>query len=239
MFFYRQIRNVEKIFSPKTKYIFYNAQLTFTMQIQMLMAPICPFDEAAIVAQKINLTARFIDLMINAKVTNYKRVERNNIESYIAGLTRDIRRLSIDELKTKLKKHFDALDYNVADAFNKLRLNQFTRKYIRNILARVTFERFTYDFADKNEFYYWCDSIGALLLLRKSINASLGDSNILKSSSNTVRRTEIFMRRHLESRRMKTIRASRNLLKIIIWRSSRLTSSARKKFNAGLRLSCN
>ena len=207
---YKQIKQAEKTFSGATKYIFYNAQLIFTMQTQMLMAPICPDDDATTVAQKINLTARFIDLMINAKVTNYKRVERNNIESYISGLTRDIRHLSVEKLKTKLKQHFDALDYNAADAFHKLRLNQFTRKYIRNILARITsfieehtsgtpryveymtssknpyevehiicdhFERFTNDFVDKNEFDYWRDSIGALLLLRKSINSSLNDSD--------------------------------------------------------------
>ena len=135
---YKQIKQAEKKFSEATKYIFYNAQLTFTMQTQMLMAPICTDDNAATVAQKINLTARFIDLMINAKVTNYKRVERNSIESYISGLTRDIRHLSIDELKVKLKTHYDALNYNPADAFQKLRLNQFTKKYIKNILARIT-----------------------------------------------------------------------------------------------------
>ncbi len=210
---YRKIRHAEKNFSEVTKYIFYNAQLTFTMQTQMLMAPICPEDDGATVIQKINLTARFIDLMINAKVTNNKRVERNNIESYVSNLTRDIRHLSVDELKNKLKQHFDDLDYNDAAAFHKLRLNQFTRKYIRNVLARITsfieehtsgtpryveymtssknpyeiehiicdhFERFTNDFADKNEFDYWRDSIGALLILRKTINASLGDSDYIQ-----------------------------------------------------------
>ena len=207
---YGQIRHAEKNFAEATKYIFYNAQLMFTMQTQMLMAPILPDDDKSTVAQKINLTARFIDLLINAKVTNYKKVDRNNIESYISGLTRDIRHLSVDELKTKLNRHFDDLDYNPADAFQKLRLNQFTKKYIKNILARITsfieektsgtphyveyktstsdpfeiehiicdhFERFTNDFADKNEFDDWRNNIGALLLLRKSINSSLGDSN--------------------------------------------------------------
>lgn len=207
---YQRIRYAEKNFAEATKYIFYNAQLMFTMQTQMLMAPILPDDDKETVAQKINLTARFIDLLINAKVTNYKKVDRNNIESYISGLTRDIRHLSVDELKTKLNRHFDDLDYNPADAFQKLRLNQFTKKYIKNILARITsfieektngtphyveyktstsdpfeiehiicdhFERFTNDFADKNEFDDWRNNIGALLLLRRSINASLNDSD--------------------------------------------------------------
>ena len=207
---YRRIKHAEKNFDAATQYIFCNAQLTFTMQTQMLLAPICPNDDATTVTQKLNLTARFIDLMIIAKVTNYKRVERNNIEGYVYGLTREIRRCSVDTLKLKLKNHYDALNYNADDAIPKLRLNQFTRKYIKNILARITsfieeqtsgtphyveyitssknpfeiehiicdhFERFTNDFSDKNEFDDWRDNVGALLLLRRSINSSLNDSN--------------------------------------------------------------
>ena len=211
---YRQIKHAEKNFAEATKYVFYNAQLTFTMQAQMLMAPILPDDDAATVEQKINLTARFIDLMIIAKVTNNNSVQQNNIKRDVSDWTRDIRRCPIAELKSKLKNHYDALNYNPDDAFHKLRLNQFTKKYIKDILARITsfieertniapryveyiksqtkndfeiehiicdhFERFTNDFADKTEFNDWRNSIGALLLLRKSINASLGDSDYLQ-----------------------------------------------------------
>lgn len=207
---YRQIKHAEKNFSTTTKYIFYNAQLTFTLQPQTLMAPICPNDDAATVTYKINLAARFIDLLINARVTNYKKVDHNTIESHILLLTKDIRHLSVNDLKNKLQIRYDDLNYNPDDAIHKLKVNQFTRKYIKNILARITsfieeqtsgtphyveymttttdpyeiehilcdhFERFTNEFAEKTEFDAWRDSIGALLLLRKSINASLNDSD--------------------------------------------------------------
>lgn len=209
---YKHIRYAEKNFSEATRYVFYNAQLTFTMQPQMLMAPICSDDNAATVVKKLNLTARFIDLMINAKVTNYKRVERNSIESYVSGLTRDIRRLSTTELKIKLQQHYDALNYDPHNAINKLRSNQFTRKYIKNILARITsfieeqtsgtphyveymttkadpfeiehiicnnFGRYSNEFS-RDEFDDWRNGIGALLLLRRSINASLSNGNYLQ-----------------------------------------------------------
>ena len=109
-----------------------------------------------------------------------------------------------------MKNRCLALNYDSNAAIPKLKINQFTRKYIKNILARITsfieeqtsgnphyveymtttadpfeiehilcdhFERFTSDFTDKNEFDGWRDGIGALLLLRKSINASLNDKN--------------------------------------------------------------
>lgn len=207
---YRQIRHAEKNFSEATKYVFYNAQVNFTQQAQLLMAPICPDDNAATVEQKINLTARFIDLMINAKVTNSKSIDQRNVKDYVFAVMKDIRRCLPDELKTKLKVYYDSLNYSPDDTINRLISNQFTKKYLKNILARITsfieeqidntphyveyiassknsyeiehiicdhFERFTNEFVDKAEFDYYRNSIGALLLLRKTINASLSDSD--------------------------------------------------------------
>lgn len=89
-------------------------------------------------------------------------------------------------------------------------MNSFMKKYIKNILARVTsfieestgvapyycnymntqtknpfeiehiitdhYEWFTSEYADQEDFRRWRNSIGALLLLHKSINASLNDA---------------------------------------------------------------
>ena len=101
---FRRIKLAEKIFAEETKYVYYNAQLNFTLQPQLLMAPICPNDDNETVTKKINLTARFIDLLINAKVTNYKRVEQNIIKKDIFKITMEIRRCSVAELKCLLKK---------------------------------------------------------------------------------------------------------------------------------------
>ena len=206
---YLRIRDAEKFFDEATKYVYYNAQLNFTLQSQTLMAPVCPEDDAATVTQKINLTARFLDLWINSRVTNFKKVDRNNIESYIYSLTKDIRRLPIVDLKRKLNECYDALHYDSNSAIQKLRLNLFTKKYIKNILARITdyiekntgktpryveymtattnpfeiehiicdhVERFSDEFSHE-EFDSWRNSIGALLLLHRSTNASLSDSD--------------------------------------------------------------
>lgn len=88
--------------------------------------------------------------------------------------------------------------------------NSFTKKYIKNMLARITgyieeqtgvasnyqnymntqtknpfeiehiitdhYEWFTDEYADQEEFRRWRNSVGALLLLHKSINASLNDA---------------------------------------------------------------
>ena len=206
---YSTIKNAERNFAEETKYVYYNAQLNFTLQPQLLMAAVDLNDDENIVIEKINLTARYIDLFINAKVTEYRSVARNIIERGISSMTREIRSLPVNELKLTLKKHYDNLNYSpiVLKAFV---LNNFTKRYIKNILARITsfieektgvksnyteymksqgknpfeiehiicndFEKFRSVFSGKEEYTSYRNSIGALLLLRKSINASLSDA---------------------------------------------------------------
>lgn len=207
---YMKIREAENVFSEETKYIYYNAQVNFTFQPQMLLAPICFEDTWPVIVEKMNLVARFIDLLIVARITNYKSVDYSTIKNYVFNVTKNIRRCSIDNLKERLKQYYENLDYNPATALPDLRLSTFTKKYIKNMLARITgyievqmgvasnycnymniqtknpfeiehiiadhYEWFTDEYADQEDFRRWRNNFGALLLLHKSINASLSDS---------------------------------------------------------------
>lgn len=207
---YKKIREAENTFAEDTKYIYYNAQVNFTLQPQLLLAPISYEDTWPVIIEKINLVARFIDLLITARATNYKSVDYSTIKNYVFNVTKNIRRCSVEDLKTRLKAQFENLAYDPAAAIPDLRLNSFTKKYIKNMLARITgyieeqtgvvsnycnymntqtknpfeiehiitdhYEWFTSEYADQEEFRRWRNSFGALLLLHKSINASLNDS---------------------------------------------------------------
>ncbi len=207
---YKKIREAENTFAEETKYIYYNAQVNFTLQPQLLLAPICYEDTWPVIIEKMNLVARFIDLLITARVTNYKSVDYSTIKNYVFNVTKNIRRCSVEDLKVCLKAQFENLAYDPAAALPELRLNSFTKKYIKNMLARITsyieeqtgvasnycnymntqtknpfeiehiitdhYEWFTSEYADQEEFRRWRNSFGALLLLHKSINASLNDS---------------------------------------------------------------
>ena len=212
---YLKIRKAERTFDEATKYVYYNAQVNFTLQPLFLMAPICYGDKPEVVTEKINLTARFIDLLIIYRVLNKKSLAFNTIKNSIFNITKNIRRLTVKALKAQLKLELQKYCYNMkllyfAAALPEFRLNQFTKKYIKNILARITsfieeqtsgtphyveymttttdpfeiehilcdkFEHFTNEFADEEEFARYRNNIGALLLLRKKINASLNDSD--------------------------------------------------------------
>lgn len=207
---YMKIWEAESVFAEETKYVYYNAQVNFTLQAQLLLASICYEDTWPTIIEKMNLVARFIDLLITTRVTNYRSVDYSTIKNYVFNVTKDIRKCSVEELKKKLQQQYDNLSYDPAMALPELRLNSFTKKYIKNMLARITgyieeqtgvasnycnymntqtknpfeiehiitdhYEWFTDEYADQEDFKRWRNSIGALLLLHKSINASLNDS---------------------------------------------------------------
>ena len=207
---YMKLRAAEGTFAEETKYVFYNAQVNFTLQAQLLLAPICFEDTWPVITEKMNLVARFVDLLIMSRVTNYRSVDYSTIKNYVFNVTKDIRGCSIPDLKVRLMQQYQNLAYDPATALPELRLNSFTKKYIKNMLARITgfieeqtgvasnycnymntqtknpfeiehiitdhYEWFTTEYVDQEDFRRWRNSIGGLLLLHKSINASLNDS---------------------------------------------------------------
>ena len=207
---YERIRQAETTFAEETKYVYYNAQVNFTLQPQLLLATVCYEDSWPVIIEKINLVARFIDVLIVSRVTNYRSVDYSTIKNFVFNVTKDIRMTEIPTLKQKLKQQYVNLAFDPASALSDLRLNSFTKKYIKNILARITgfieeqtgvasnycnymntqtknpfeiehiitdhYEWFTAEYSDQDDFRRWRNSIGALLLLHKSINASLNDA---------------------------------------------------------------
>ncbi len=206
---YLQIRNAEKTYSNQTRYIYYNAKLGFSLQPQLLLAPICYEDSNEIIIEKMNLVARFIDLYITSRVTRYSSVDYSTIKNHVFNLTKSIRCCTVEDLKSRLLQQYVNLEYDPATALPELRVNNFTKKYIKSMLARITgyieektdvasnycnymdtntknpyevehiitdhFEWFTEEYNDSEDFKRWRNSFGAVLLLHKSINASLNE----------------------------------------------------------------
>lgn len=208
-----RIKRYERNFYKGTQYVYYNAQVDFTLQSQLLLAPICYEDDWDTIKEKINLVSRFIDLYILSRFAYHKRLGYNHIKNYVFRITKDIRHCSIPELKEKLNEHYINLD-NPLNGIPTLHLTSSTRRYIKHMLARITayieeetdvasnyvrymdtntknpfeiehiisdhYEWYTEEYNDPEDFKWWRNNIGALLLLNKSINASLNDSKYSK-----------------------------------------------------------
>ena len=207
---YQKIREAETNYTEETKYVYYNARLDFTFQAQLLLAPIRYEDSWEDIIMKMNLTARYIDLYIISRVIDNSSLIYGSIKNNIFNLTKHIRSCDITDLKHKLLENFNELRFSPAESLPSWELNSFTKRYIKNFLARVTdfierqigleggychymntkaknpfeiehivansYEMFHKDYDDQEDFKRRRNNVGALLLLRKSTNASLKDA---------------------------------------------------------------
>ena len=125
--------------------MFFNAQNEFTWQNTVLLAPLCTTDNDDIVRKKIGATAIYLDIWLMRRAVNYIRVGYSSATYSMFLLCRDIRRKSLLELVNILTQKlnnddvtFDGSPSKRRKGINDLYLNQFSRRYIYHLLARLT-----------------------------------------------------------------------------------------------------
>ena len=79
-----------------------------------------------------------MDLYIHSRVVIYKSNDYNTIKNAIFTITKRIRKLNLEELSRELIAIYKENQMNIVDNLENFRVNGYTKKYIRNMLARIT-----------------------------------------------------------------------------------------------------
>ncbi|RVW03219.1 DUF262 domain-containing protein [Rhodococcus spongiicola] len=142
---YRMILEASRTYTPGLRSVFYNAHNDFTWQTTVLLAPLCAEDDDETVRRKIEAVAAYLDIWIMRRTVNYIRVGYSTVSYAMWLLCRDIRRKPLDELIDILSEKLRTDDVTFEGSASKgrigiadLRLNQFSRRYIYHLLARIT-----------------------------------------------------------------------------------------------------
>lgn len=144
---YRLILEASRSYTRGLEPVFYNSHNDFTWQSTVLMAPLNVGDDDAIVRRKIAATAKYLDIWIMRRTVNYIRVGYSSVSYAMWSLCRDIRGKTLPDLIDTLRSRLDAEEKEIAfegsprrgrHGIEGLRLNQFSRRYIYHLLARVT-----------------------------------------------------------------------------------------------------
>jgi len=181
-------------------YLIVNADYGFTLQPALILAAVDYLDDEEVVSQKFKLVSKYISKILSWKVWNQTTIAQSSLEAPIYELCRKIRRKSVSELERILKTESDACcELKPAPWLNQ----QNNRKFkvllalITEIVARESgqgdyvldsrsdievehiwsnhFEQHSDEFSTELEFDAARNTIGDLLVLPKSFNASYGD----------------------------------------------------------------
>jgi uncharacterized protein with ParB-like and HNH nuclease domain len=142
---YRRILDASKNYTPGLQAIYYNAHNDFTWQGTVLLASLVETDDDETVRRKLAVTATYLDIWLMRRAVNYIRVGYSSVAYAMWLLCRDIRRKPLDELVSILAQKLAEDDVTFTGSPAKGRkgieefgLNQFSRRYIYHLLARIT-----------------------------------------------------------------------------------------------------
>lgn len=142
---YRRVLHASKHYTPGLQAVYYNAHNDFTWQSTVLLAPLVETDDDETVRRKLAVMATYLDIWLMRRAVNYIRVGYSSVSYAMWLLCRDIRRKPLAELVGILEQKLADDEVTFAGSPSKgrtgiqgLGLNQFSRRYIYHLLARLT-----------------------------------------------------------------------------------------------------
>lgn len=115
----------------------YNADLGFTMQLQLLLAAATPKDGSPHALEKVAVVADFIDCWLNRRLWNFRSIDYSTMQYAVFLLTKEVRGKTLEELRSLLHNRLIEEEKEVPFEGN-LFLNKGNAKSLQRQLARLT-----------------------------------------------------------------------------------------------------
>jgi uncharacterized protein with ParB-like and HNH nuclease domain len=133
---YSQILTASKNITPGLQSICYNADNGFTLQYQLLLAPLKPTDDETTTQAKLKLVADFIDCWLNRRIWNSKSILYATVSYTVFQLTKQMRGLSVADLRSLLIKRLQDENESINFTYHPS-LNRSNGKNLHCQLARL------------------------------------------------------------------------------------------------------
>jgi Protein of unknown function (DUF1524) len=118
------------------RFIRFNADLGFTLQNQLLLAPLRVDDNNQVIDKKLELVGRFTDILLARRIWNVRATAYSTMQYAMFTVMRDIRGLSTADLAKVLRDYLLKIDESFD--YDGLYVHQQNRGQLHKILARIT-----------------------------------------------------------------------------------------------------
>ena len=134
---YGDIRRAASLLRPGWESIRYNADRGFTLQTQVILAPLSPDDSAEVLERKVALVADYLDIWLARRVWNFRTISYSSVKYTIFQLTKELRGRDLPGLSEYLQSQLHE-QVETFDTEPRFRLHQQNYRQVRHILARLT-----------------------------------------------------------------------------------------------------
>ena len=132
-----EIRNAGRTLTPGWESIRYNEDRGFTLQTQVLLAPLSPDDGPEDIRQKVALVADFLDIWLARRVWNFRTISYSSVKYTMFILSKELRGRDVASLAEFLHAQLDEQSERFARA-PRFRLHNQNYRQVRHVLARLT-----------------------------------------------------------------------------------------------------
>ena len=115
----------------------YNEDRAFTLQTQVLLAPLTPHDDAKTVHRKVALVADYLDIWLARRAWNFRTNTYSSMRYTVFQLTKELRNRDVEDLSIYLRGQLDEQTEGFATEPG-FSLHKQNYRQIRHILARLT-----------------------------------------------------------------------------------------------------
>lgn len=136
---YGRISQAGAAFDPVSplRFIRFNADNRFTLQDQMLLAPLVVGDDPGVIDRKLEIVGRFVDILLAWRIWNFRATDYSTMQYGMTALMFRLRGLSAPELASELYDYLSK-ESETFDSNDDLYVHQQNRSQLHRILARLT-----------------------------------------------------------------------------------------------------
>jgi hypothetical protein len=134
---YQKIARAATEFTPGFEHVYYNAHNRFTLQYQLLLAPLLKTDPDELIAKKIRMVAKYIDILVSRRIMNFRAIDYSTMQYAMFVMMKDIRGAEPEKLADILITNL-AKEKEVIGSKPNFCLTKTNGKNIHYLLSRIT-----------------------------------------------------------------------------------------------------
>lgn len=134
---YRRLREASEDYKPELENVYHIAQLGFTLQYPVSLAPLASGDAGPDANRKLRVVASYLDILLARRLWNFRSIAYSTMQYAMFLVMRDIRGKGPEDLATALRHRLDSEDETFVSN-DRLRVHQQNGRAIHYLLARIT-----------------------------------------------------------------------------------------------------
>ena len=142
---YERLRRAAETPTPGLEPVYHVGCFNFTLQFPMLLSALERSDSEVAIDQKIRLVANFLDILLTRRAVNYLSLTFSALNYTLFGVFKEMRGKTPAQLAGLLKQKladqgcdFDGAKDGARKGMEQFSLNQWSKRYIKILLARMT-----------------------------------------------------------------------------------------------------